>query len=112
MAPLGGAKGYGLALMVDVLAGALTGSNFSHQSSSFGDNVGGPPGVGQLFVAFSPATMGATSFGERIEILAAAVEAQDGTRLPGSLRHDRRAAALTSGVNGPDELIDKLESYC
>ena len=55
MAPLGGAKGYGLALMVDLLAGGLTGSHFSHESSSFGDNEGGPPGVGQLFVAFAPA---------------------------------------------------------
>ena len=112
MAPLGGAKGYGLALMVDVLAGALTGSNFSHESSSFGDNIGGPPGVGQLFVAFSPTTMGAASFGERVETLAGVVHAQDGARLPGSTRHEHRVTAERNGVDVPAELLDRLESYC
>ena len=52
--PLGGAKGYGLALMVDILAGALTGANWSHEASSFGSNDGGPPAVGQLFIALAP----------------------------------------------------------
>src|SRR5207248_8042956 len=48
--PLGGAKGYGLALMVDVLAAGLTGASWSHEASSFGTNEGGPPNVGQLFI--------------------------------------------------------------
>lgn len=112
MAPLGGAKGYGLALMVDVLAGALTGSNFSHESSSFGDNEGGPPGVGQLFIALAPTKVGAPDFPKRMETLASVIEPQDGVRFPGSLRHERRAQAEHDGVDVPPELIETLESYC
>jgi (2R)-3-sulfolactate dehydrogenase (NADP+) len=117
MAPLGGAKGAGLALLVDVLAGALTGSNLSHESSSFGGNEGGPPGVGQLFVAFAPGAFVpagglATSFGDRVERLAAVIESQPGARLPGSRRHERRAHAEQAGVDVPIDLIEQLEGYC
>lgn len=40
VAPAGGHKGSALALLVDLLAGGLTGSSFSHEASSFGDNSG------------------------------------------------------------------------
>ena len=120
MAPLGGAKGYGLALMVDLLAGGLTGSNFSHESSSFGDNEGGPPGVGQLFVAFAPARFSpqqadsspTAGFESRVDRLADVIRAQPGTRLPGERRHRFRLDAQDDGVEVPEELIGRLEGYC
>jgi (2R)-3-sulfolactate dehydrogenase (NADP+) len=108
--PLGGAKGYGLALMVDILAGALTGSNWSHESSSFGGNEGGPPAVGQLFIALSPAKTGGANLPERIEELAAEVEGQ-GARLPGDKRHALRRTAEREGVEVPEELLAKLQGY-
>ena len=49
--PIGGAKGAALALMVEVLAVALTGANFGFEASSFFDAEGPPPGVGQLILA-------------------------------------------------------------
>ena len=119
MAPLGGAKGYGLALMVDLLAGGLTGSNFSHESSSFGDNEGGPPGVGQLFVAFSPARFApaamadtARPYESRVDDLAGVIGTQAGARLPGDRRHQFRYAADVEGIEVPDELFAQLEGYC
>jgi (2R)-3-sulfolactate dehydrogenase (NADP+) len=119
MAPLGGAKGYGLALMVDLLAGGLTGSNFSHESSDFGDNEGGPPGVGQLFVAFAPAHFSPAAAGsprpdtyaDRVERLSDVVHAQS-ARLPGERRHQSRIGAQEAGVEVPAELIARLEAYC
>lgn len=110
LSPLGGAKGYGLALMVDILAAGLTGANWSHESSSFGTNEGGPPGVGQLFVALSPARTGGERMAERIEELAAVVEGE-GARLPGDKRHALRRAAERDGVEVPEELVAKLQAY-
>jgi (2R)-3-sulfolactate dehydrogenase (NADP+) len=109
--PLGGAKGYGLALIVDVLAAALTGASFSYQASSFGTNEGGPPDVGQLFIALSPKLTGGEAMGERLEELVGAVEAQPGARLPGDKRHDHRQRAEREGVDVPDDLVAKLQGY-
>lgn len=108
--PLGGAKGYGLALMVDILAAGLTGSNWSYEASSFGGNEGGPPAVGQLFIALAPVKTGGEHLAERIEELAAQVEGQ-GARLPGDKRHARRRTAEREGVEVPEELVAKLKGY-
>jgi (2R)-3-sulfolactate dehydrogenase (NADP+) len=109
--PLGGAKGYGLALMVDILAAGLTGSSFSREASSFGNNEGGPPDVGQLFIALSPKLTGAEAMAERLEELAAAIEAQPGARLPGDKRHEARRKAEREGVDVPEDLLAKLKGY-
>ncbi len=109
--PLGGAKGYGLALIVDVLAAALTGASFSYQASSFGTNEGGPPDVGQLFIALSPKLTGGEAMGERLEELVGAVEAQPGARLPGDKRHEHRERAEREGVEVPEDLVAKLKGY-
>src|SRR5215218_7480945 len=51
MLPLGDAKGTALALMVELLAAGLTGSNFAADASSFLDAEGPPPATGQLILA-------------------------------------------------------------
>lgn len=96
MMPFGGAKGAGLALMVDLLAAGLTGANFSKDVVPYGKE-GPPPGVGQFFVAFDPDAF-AAGFIDRIEDLAAAVLAQPGARLPGDRRLAARATAAREGV--------------
>ena len=54
MAPAGGHKGAALALMVEVLAAGLTGACWSYEASSLGSDEGGPPGLGQTFLAIRP----------------------------------------------------------
>jgi (2R)-3-sulfolactate dehydrogenase (NADP+) len=54
MLPFGGAKGAGLALIVDLLAAGLTGALFSKDASPYAKADGPPPGVGQIFMAFDP----------------------------------------------------------
>lgn len=110
-APLGGAKGYGLAMMVDVLAAGLTGANFSMEASGLLDNAGGPPGVGQLFVAFSPERFGIAGFGERIDAYADVIASEPGVRLPGDRRHDARKSGTANGIQVPQELLDRLETF-
>lgn len=101
MAPLGDAKGATLAMMVEILAAALVGAHFAYEASSFLDGEGGPPRTGQLILAIDPAAMGGAWFADRMTGLAAAIELQGGTRLPGARRLALRAKALQEGITIP-----------
>lgn len=103
MVPLGDAKGATLAMMVEILAAALVGAHFGFQASSFLDDKGGPPDTGQLILAIDPHAMGGNWFDERMRVLAHAVEAQQGTRLPGVRRLTLRAKAMAEGIDFADE---------
>jgi (2R)-3-sulfolactate dehydrogenase (NADP+) len=106
--PMGDAKGAQLVLMVEVLAAALTASNFGYEASSFFTGVGDPPGVGQFIIAIDPQPFSNGAFADRIEALLAAMLDQPGTRLPGAQRFTRRDAAARDGVNIPQALYDEL----
>ena len=111
MAPAGGYKGAALALIVDIMAAGLTGANWSFEASPFGDNTGGPPRVGQFFVAIRPGAFGGFAFGERIETLFAAMVAQEGVRLPGDRRFAHRRSAAREGVAIGRALHEQLLAY-
>jgi (2R)-3-sulfolactate dehydrogenase (NADP+) len=97
--PIGGAKGAALALMVEVLAAALTGARFSFEASSFLVAQGPPPAVGQLLLAIDPgAFAGNAAFLERMGALAAAIAGDRGARAPGALRVAMRDTAAREGV--------------
>lgn len=106
--PLGGAKGFALGLMVEVLAAGLSGGSWSFESSSFGDNEGGPPDVGQLLIAISPAIADSQGggFGTRLEtLIEALLNEGDDVRLPGDRRLAFRKDATKNGIEVPDDLI-------
>jgi (2R)-3-sulfolactate dehydrogenase (NADP+) len=108
--PLGGSKGAALALMVEVLAVALTGASLSANASSFFDGDGPPPGVGQFLIAIDPAAFGgAEAFSDRFEALATMIEADAGARLPGSRRIKLREAAKT-GITVDAKLLDDVRA--
>ncbi|MDE2088706.1 MAG: Ldh family oxidoreductase, partial [Gammaproteobacteria bacterium] len=69
MLPMGDAKGAALVLMVEILAAALTGSNFGYQASSFFNAEGPPPRVGQFFLVFDPQALAGDHFIDRLEQL-------------------------------------------
>ena len=108
MTPIGGAKGAALALMVEVLSAALTRSHFGFESSSFFDDKGKPPGIGQLFLLFDIKTFGGDAVLERVETLCEAIEGDSGARLPGSRRFAVRKKIMESGIDVPDELYEEL----
>lgn len=111
MAPSGGYKGAAMALLVEIMAGGLTGANWSFEASGLGDDLGGPPDIGQFFMALDPAAFGGRDLAERIEILFAAMLAQDGVRLPGDRRVAFRQKAEAEGVEVPDDLLTTLRNY-
>jgi (2R)-3-sulfolactate dehydrogenase (NADP+) len=109
--PLGGAKGAALALMVEVMAVALTGANFAFEASSFFDDKGAPPGVGQLIVALDAAAFGgADLFLDRMQDLVSALEAEPGIRLPGSRRLAARGKAASGGIAVDRALLEAAEA--
>ncbi len=109
--PAGGAKGAALAFMVEVLAASLVGANQSFEASSFFDAEGSPPGVGQLIIAIDPGAFAGTDrFADKLETLAAAIEADEGARLPGSRKAELRKKASQDGVPVSNELLAKLKA--
>ena len=106
MIPMGDVKGAVLALMVEIIAAALTGSHFGYEASSFLSADGPPPRVGQFFLILEPDRFAGDGFVGRVEELLAAILEQPGTRLPGYL--DIRAESVRSGVNLADELHAEL----
>jgi (2R)-3-sulfolactate dehydrogenase (NADP+) len=104
MIALGDAKGAALALMVEVLAAALVGTHFAFEASSFLDDKGAPPQTGQLMIAIDPAGFGHSSFAARMQVLAQAIESQEGARLPGIRRLALREKAELEGLSVSDDL--------
>ncbi len=110
MMAVGGAKGSMLALMVELLAAVLTGSNFGYEASSFFEPAGSPPRVGQLFMVFDPAAFGGDAILDRVEALMATMLEEPEVRLPGDRRAAARRRAATEGITLPDELLRELEA--
>ena len=108
--PLGGYKGSGLALMVDVLSAGLTGSHYSHEVSSFGSCDGGPTRCGQLLLAFNPQMLGGAHFSSGLESMLGAMLQTPAVRLPGDRRLAARAAHADR-IEVPVELVRLLERY-
>ena len=98
MAPSGGYKGVGVALMVEMLAAALSGATLGIQASPFSGTAGGPPKTGQFFIAIDPEATAGDAFAVRITDLVTAIREQEGAHLPGDGRKAKRIAAQSDGV--------------
>lgn len=108
IAPAGGHKGAALALMVEVLAAGLTGSSWSFEASSLGDDEGGPPRLGQSFIAIRGEVLAPDLVG-RLETLLTAMCAEPGVRAPGERRHTNRRRIEVEGVVVDEGLRADLE---
>jgi len=107
--PIGGAKGSALALMVEILCGALAGAHFGWEASGFMDAKGGPPQLGQFLIALDPQHFAGASFATRMTELVAAIAA-DGARLPGDRRLAARERAAKEGLVIADELHAQIQA--
>jgi (2R)-3-sulfolactate dehydrogenase (NADP+) len=109
MAPAGGYKGVGSALLVEIFAACLAGANPGLAASPFSGTAGGPPGTGQFFLAIDPGPSSGDGFASRLALVAAAFG--QGARLPGARRLAARARTAVEGVSvdpGTLATIEKL----
>jgi len=111
MLAMGGTKGAMLALVVELLVTALTGAALGFEASSFFVAEGNRPRIGQAFLVIDPAALaGHDVYLERVETLVAAMQQDDGVRLPGARRAALAAQAQAHGVDIPQALAEQLRA--
>jgi len=112
--PFGGHKGASIALMVELLAGALIGSLFSFEAKELDSNDSGAPLGGEFMIAIDPARcLGEADSGGQLqhaEALFDRILAQEGTRLPSQRRHRARRHTAREGITIPAALVRELEA--
>lgn len=105
MLPAGGYKGFGIGLMVEIFAAALTAAHLGIDASPFAGDQGGPPKTGQFFIAINPQLSANNMFAQQITALCDAIQQQDGARLPGEKKLHHRMKHQEKGVWIKDSLL-------
>jgi len=106
--PFGGYKGSCIAMMVELLAGALVGDNFSYETAAKDNNDGGPPSGGEFILAISPDKLSGNDWNKHSDEFFEKMKSMDGVRLPGERRHINRLDKGPRNIN--EELINKIKS--
>lgn len=104
--PLGGHKGFALALLVEVLSGVLSAAGVGPEVSGTFVESDRESNVGHCVVAIDPAPL-VQGFAERMDRLTEDIRRLGG-RVPGDRRHSERARRLTEGIDLSDELVEEL----
>jgi (2R)-3-sulfolactate dehydrogenase (NADP+) len=111
MLPAGGVKGAMLALTVELLVCALSGSAFGFESDSFFTEEGRPTRIGHAILAIDPAALaGNAVYEERVETLVDAMLGDEEVRLPGERRRLNRERAEREGLSVPADLLRKIRA--
>ena len=114
--PIGGYKGYGLALVFGLLAGTLNGAAMGRDVVDFNHDDTTPTNTGHAIVAISLAAFGdVADFKRRVDELVRDIRASkrlpgvDAIRLPGEQSHAKRAERVRLGIPLPDPLLKSLD---
>jgi delta1-piperideine-2-carboxylate reductase len=106
--PFGGHKGSALSMMVELLAAALTGGNFSFEFDWSNHPGAKTPWTGQLLIVIDPSKTAGQSFAERSQELVRQMHAAGLKRLPGDRRHRARAKTALEGIAIDSEELSRL----
>ncbi len=106
--PFGGYKGSGIAMMVELLAGALLGESFSYETAEKDNNDGGPPAGGEFILAMSPDKISGGDWKNHSDEFFNKMKSMEGVRLPGERRHKNRLDKGPRKIN--EELVNKIKS--
>jgi len=100
----GGARGYALGLMVEILAGVATGAGISHTVKSMYKDFENPGNSGHFFVAIDiEALMPIDTFHDRMDFLVGALRDCGDVLVPGERRWKAREGTLAAGGVELDE---------
>jgi (2R)-3-sulfolactate dehydrogenase (NADP+) len=104
--PIGGGKGYALAVLVEILAGVLAGEVLSPELPLPWAPPEQAAKPGLLLLAFDPAAFG-SGYAARVAQMLGALQASGG-RIPGARRAALKAQALREGISINDTLLAEL----
>ena len=115
--PAAGHKGYGIALLIEVLAGALTGASLTWKVGSWlNDDGTNPTDHGAAFIAIDVASMmPAAQFAQRMESLvdeihnAPRADGTDRIYVPGEMEWERYESAMRDGITLPSDVFASLQ---
>jgi len=114
--PLGGVKGSGLSMLMDVLSGVFTGAAFGGEARNPFTGLDGPQGTGHFFLALkADLFMPRERFEARMQTLVERVKAQpraagfDAIRMPGEPEALNEAARREGGIPLTPDVVAALE---
>lgn len=116
LVPIGGPKGYGLALIVDILAGMLSGSKYGQDIKTFHQLVG-PTGVGVFSLAIDiERFMPHQQFNELIQAYLASIKGSKKAKgvsriyIPGERKFEKERRSLREGIEISEGLAKNLNT--
>lgn len=117
LAPIGGYKGYGIALGVDLLCGVMTGSNYGpHFPGFLADNMEKPSDIGSIFAALNVESfMDLAEFKARMDVAlrefknSDLADGVDRIYIPGEIEFETKAERLRNGIPVPEPIVKEFE---
>jgi LDH2 family malate/lactate/ureidoglycolate dehydrogenase len=114
--PTAGHKGFGLAMLMDTLAGALSGARFGIDIQRLGDDDPRPIGIGHFLLAIDPSSFGdPAEFRKKIDRMIRDLRdtpTQPGVEriyAPGERSHARWLEAQARGVEVPERVLKRIK---
>jgi len=108
LATFGGHKGSSIALMVELMAAALTGGRFGFEDAAAALPGAQTSNAGECILAIDPRRVAGDAFVDRVEELLLRLTENGDARLPGDRRHAHRRDAVISGVRLAQKDYDEL----
>ncbi|WP_285541132.1 Ldh family oxidoreductase [Brucella sp. NBRC 12950] len=108
--PFGGHKGASIAMMVEVMAAAMTGAAFGFEDRSSAYPGAASSNAGQFLLVLSPEATSGNNAMERFADLVSHLHSDPAVRLPGERRHANRAKTETEGLIIGEDLAQRLSA--
>ena len=113
--PIGGPKGYGLSLFMDIFSGVLSGAKFGPHLGNMWNDFTNPQDVGHFFIAIDISKLTELeTFKTRLEQMVGEIKAlprSEGVSeifVPGEIENNRKEARKANGIELSDVVYDEL----
>lgn len=113
--PMAGAKGYGLCMAIDLIAGLLSGAASLNEVGRFFPIENGCMNVGHAFIVINPTMLHGENFYDKVDnylhrIRVSKSASEDPIYVPGDINHMTRQRLMTEGISLDYKTIDELKN--